>query len=127
MNYRIVITFAFSFLLLNQAAQASGLADRRAEAWASTTGLHHIHSSQMAGQGSVGGTDGLADKKAHEKDAAGIIRHIHEIHGPTAAGMRMEHAPHTHRMHRHTVKSNWVELPKGFTAHQKKRLMFDHQ
>lgn len=126
MNIKSILVLTFSTLFLAQVSFAKGLADRRAEVWSSPTGVEHIHSNQTMQRGPMGGTGGLADRKAHQEDAAAVIDHIHDMYGHTAAGSKGDYEPHSHKAHRHTVKSGWSELPDGLTAHQKKRLMFDY-
>lgn len=125
MNIKSILVLTFSTLLLAQVTFAEGLAERRAEVWSSPTGVEHIHSNQVMQRGQMGGTSGLADRKAHQ-DAASVIDHIHDMHGHTAAGSQGDYEPHGHKTHRHTVQSAWSDLPDDLTAHQKKRLMFEY-
>lgn len=126
MNIKSILVLTFSTFFLAQVSFAKGLADRRAEVWSSPEGVEHIHSQQTMRHGPMGGASGLADRKANQEDAARVIDHTHDVHGHTAAGSEGDYAPHGHKVHRHTVKLAWSELPDGLTAHQKKRLMFDY-
>lgn len=126
MNIKSILVITISTIFLAQVSFAEGLADRRSEVWSTSSGIYHIHSEKSTPRGPIGGTDGLADKRSHQQDAAKVIGHIHKMHGDTAAGSKGDYEPHGHNMHKHTVKSVGSDMPRGLTAHQKKRLMFDY-